>query len=170
MKNKVIILIIIIVVAIITRAIIRKTKLKGMGYDKIRSDKQGSGKFNAKRGNRKHEGVDFKFNTGASIFTPKKLEFVRIKYPYAGNTDIQGALYLDEKGNEVTYFYIKPVMFYKKGGIIEKGTILGTAQNISGYYKNREKNPLDGMQNHVHVQVLDIKTNKYIDPLTWMLT
>jgi hypothetical protein len=113
---------------------------------KIRvKDNWGEGHYMASRGRRKHKGTDYICNPGQEIISPIKGIVIREAKPYA-KSDYSGLL-IKGKQIEIKMFYFKP-RDGLKGMEIQKGEIIGIAQNIA------EKYP--GMIPHIHVEVVSI--------------
>ena len=116
-------------------------------------DPLGCGSFGAKRGTRKHSGVDIKATPGESIYSPISGTITRIAYPYADD--------LSYKGVEIVNADCKVKIFYMTatvavGSQVKAGQKIGVAQNISAKHGA-------AMTNHVHLEMYD-KAGKLIDP------
>lgn len=123
----------------------------------------GSGDFGAPRGNRKHNGRDYKVNPGDDVYSHVSGVVTKIGFPYAqtGKTKkdaLKAALRYVEVTDSITrlkhrFFYIDSAV--KIGDPISKGTLIGSCQNLLDIWPS--------MTNHVHYEVKDDGGN-YIDP------
>lgn len=121
---------------------------------KIRKcDQKGCGYFGAKRGEKKHRGVDI-------ITTPEELVYapisgsVRKLIVYPNQNEMIGVEISNEQ-YKVKLFYVNSN--FKTHDFIQKGEYLGKAQNIAKYWNAEGK-----MTNHVHIEVRE--KGKLIDP------
>lgn len=112
---------------------------------KIRIDKEGSGKFGAKRKHGKHQGIDILTTKGEKILAPFPMKLVRIAKPYATGT-MSGALYRTKEGMEMKIFYMKPFTDTRD---IQEGQIIGIAQSVSDHWKSPK------MKDHIHLEIRD---------------
>ena len=111
---------------------------------KIRKDIKGSGLFNAPRGNdRKHDGVDFIVVPGRKVLSPIDGQVLRQARPYS-NENYSG-VEIEGKRITVLLFYLRPLKGIV-GSQVEKGDIIGIAQDISKRY-GKEMIP------HIHLRV-----------------
>jgi len=111
---------------------------------KIRNDVKGSGLFNAPRGNdRKHDGIDLIVKPGHKVLSPIDGLVTRQARPYA-HENYSG---LEIEGDRITVvlFYLRPLKGIV-GSQIEKGDIIGIAQDISKRYGK-------GMIPHIHLRI-----------------
>jgi len=83
----------------------------------LREDVQGSGLFQAKRGDRKHNGVDIRVNKGQEIFTPIEGYVDRESIPYQNDQRWKG-LKIDGTGRHSAYS-LKIWYFEPTNGIID---------------------------------------------------
>jgi len=115
-----------------------KIKLRG-------DDPTGHGYYGAKRGNRKHRGLDLALSPGAKVNSMIHGIVTKIGYPYAGNLDFR---YVEVTGDvyRVRIMYIEPKAGLRKGDRIYEGDLLGKAQDIASYWNKK-------MVNHVHIEV-----------------
>lgn len=123
-------------------------------------DFHGSGQFGASRGHRTHKGVDYSVDEKDPILAPIYGRISRYPYPYAGDIHYKGIEIIgleEHSAYKVKLFYVNPSIAI--GTIVEPGTIIGYAQNISARY-----GPALSMNNHVHMEIY--KNGKIIDPNT----
>ncbi len=106
-------------------------------------DLKGCGSFGANRGDRKHEGIDIIVHKGQQIKSPISGTVTRKSYPYANDLKYEGLL-IENDTHSVFIWYMYP--WKVKGQQINKGDIIGVAQDISEKYGS-------GMQPHVHFQI-----------------
>jgi murein DD-endopeptidase MepM/ murein hydrolase activator NlpD len=110
----------------------------------IRSDLEGDGHFAAKRGSKRHKGVDYEFSPGDEVESPVDGIVTRLGYAYA-NEPYRLIEILSHKGYLLWRFlYVQPKV--RAGDKVESGQVIGTAQAISDKYG-------PNMKNHVHVEM-----------------
>jgi murein DD-endopeptidase MepM/ murein hydrolase activator NlpD len=107
-------------------------------------DAEGSGAFAAKRGSKKHKGVDYAFEPGEEVRSPisgivTRLGWAYISAPYR-LIEIQGP----SEAIMWRFLYVDPIV--EAGDDIAEGQTIGTAQKISDRYGEK-------MTDHVHVEV-----------------
>lgn len=123
-------------------------------------DSWGSGAYLAKRGDRKHNGVDLACYPGTLIMSLGEGIVSKIGYPYDPNDPLKGYLryvqVTDKNNYDLRYFYIEPIVIL--GDFIIKGQVLGVTQDL--------QKPYPGITGHVHFEVK--KDEKYIDPMNWV--
>lgn len=117
--------------------ILKKIELRG-------DDPTGHGYYGAKRGNRKHKGLDIATKPNDDVFAPINGEITKIGYPYSGNLDFK---YIEITNDiyRVRIIYCQPINL-KKGDRVFVGDKIGEAQNISEYWNPK-------MINHIHFEV-----------------
>lgn len=120
----------------------------------VRSDNAGDGHFNARRGRRRHRGVDFLCAPGQDIYMPITSGMVvRKRYPYAEDLRYEG-LHIEGVDGvhaiELCLFYVVAVVSFHIN--YKMGDVIAYAQDITKKYG-------PPMQPHIHLQV------ERIDPL-----
>ena len=109
-------------------------------------DAQGSGAYLAPRGNRKHNGIDFKCKAGDLIQSVCDCEVTKIGYPYNPSDEEKGHLryvqVTDSNGVDVRYFYIEPMV--RLGDRVTAMDVLGRSQDLTEIYK--------GITQHFHFE------------------
>ena len=112
------------------------------------SDPAGEGHYGASRGDRTHNGIDYKCVPGAAVLSPVYGEISKLGYPYA---DLQWRYIeiTDDSGLHYRLFYVKPIDFLGVGSHIDEDDIIGIAQDIS------ERYPDQGMTPHIHYEIKD---------------
>lgn len=110
----------------------------------IRKDSGGDGNYQSSRTNDKgvHQGVDLSVTVGQPIYAPFDGTIVRKAIPYANDNRFSGLLLAGNFRQEVKIFYINPL---KVGEIVNRGELIGTAQNISVKYTSN-------VTNHIHIE------------------
>lgn len=120
------------------------------------NDNAGNGDFGSSRVNgRKHLGEDILVIPESSILAITSGVVTRLGYAYTG----AHYRYVEITPSEfyaIRYFYVQPRVF--EGQIIKAGDIIGLAQDITARY------PDQGMRPHIHIEVIDRKTNQRVDP------
>lgn len=108
-------------------------------------DTHGCGTYGAKRGNRIHQGEDYKVAPGENVYSPITGKITRIAYPYASDMSYKG-VEIKSEDYTVKIFYMQ--LTVAVGTVVAAGSKIGVAQNIAAKYS-------PGMQNHIHVEVRD---------------
>lgn len=123
-------------------------------------DIHGQGHFQAPRGHRLHNGVDFAVYAGSAILAPCCAIVHKIGWPYSPEDPIKGNLRfvaLEVVGGYMLRFlYVKPIV--AAGSFIERGQVIGYSQTLQAAYPN--------ITEHVH---FDVKIGGvYIDPVKFL--
>ena len=125
----------------------------------IRNDSRGAGHFNAKRGNRRHKGLDIAVYPNSYLVSPENGILTRVNRAYSNENKAEYKI-LDLKvsaSTTVRFFYVLPLLDIPLS--VKKGDIIAKVQNIQKSYK-------PSMLNHVHV---GLKINGiYVDPYPWL--
>ena len=108
-------------------------------------DSYGSGAFGAKRGSRKHNGIDFKAPAGASLLSPVAGEVSKLGYPYADDLSYRYVEITTKCGRQHRLFYVEPTVLI--GEKIAVGESIGLVQDIAARYNEYL------MTNHVHYEI-----------------
>jgi hypothetical protein len=118
------------------------------------ADAQGSGEYGAPRGGgKKHNGVDFVCKPGQGIVSPITGHVVREAKPYTDGPF--SGLVIENDKIRIMMFYIQPDLNLIGKGEIEKGRLIGIAQNIA------EKYP--GITPHIHLRIERIDPTLLLD-------
>jgi murein DD-endopeptidase MepM/ murein hydrolase activator NlpD len=110
-------------------------------------DPTGNGWFGAKRGTRKHKGVDYVTFPGEEIFACMS-GVVRIGNVYPNDTTmklVEIENHFENHHYRVQQMYVLPNI--KDGDVVAKNQRIGFAQNISEYHESSE------MKCHCHISV-----------------
>jgi len=110
----------------------------------IRSDSEGDGHYGARRGLRRHNGIDYICKKGQNVVAPFDMIIERVSNPKA-NCYLSGIKWKSGKSTG-RLFYLQPDMSLI-GKSVKEGTIIGIAQDVSKWYK------LEKMLPHIHFQV-----------------
>lgn len=115
----------------------KKTILRG-------NDPTGHGYYGARRGKRKHKGLDLVSQPKDVVNSLIDGVVTKIGYPYAGNLTFR---YVEVTNDtyRIRVMYIKPVGL-KVGDRVFAGQHIGETQDIAGYWNPR-------MLNHIHIEV-----------------
>ena len=124
-------------------------------------DAQGSGEYQAPRGSRKHNGIDYVCKAGDLVQSVSDGKVTKIGYPYSPNDKKKGHLryvqVTDSSGVDVRYFYIEPMV--RVGDRIAATDVLGRSQDLTEIYK--------GITQHLHfeckVKGAIINPNEYLE-------
>jgi hypothetical protein len=119
-------------------------------------DPWGAGGFGAPRGrHRKHTGLDFISCVGDSVIAPIHGKVVHIGFPYPGSQGILGTVHL--RGSEEHSHYLIKLFYLScpmpEGAEIFQGDLLGRAQDVSNYWRNKRPEKSGVMKNHVHLEL-----------------
>ena len=110
----------------------------------IRSDEAGDGHFQAPRGNRLHNGVDYLCEPGTFVFSPVSGVVSKLGYPYSDDLQWRYVQITDDHGEKHRLFYAQPLV--KMDQFVTVGEVVGEAQNIA------ERYPGQGMLAHIHYE------------------
>jgi len=109
------------------------------------NDPTGHGYYGAKRGTRKHKGLDILTKPGEKLSVPFSGVITKIGQVYKETTKFKYV----EITNDVyrtRLMYSKPISSISINKRVFKGEIYGIAQDIAGYWGG-------GMKNHVHMEL-----------------
>lgn len=120
------------------------------------SDKHGSGAWQASRGSRRHNGIDYAVWPGSVVLSATIGMVTKIGWPYSPEDPDKGHLRYVEVttplGDQVRYFYIEPCVGL--GDHVSVDQPLGVAQDLTKVY--------NGITPHIHIGVK--RDGKYINP------
>lgn len=128
---------------------------------KIRGyDKWGSGHYGAPRGRRKHRGCDYVDHVNEAVSAFEAGEVTKIGFPYNQRSAKKRNFRLVELRISPAivhrYFYVESLV--QVGDMVEKGQILGWAQDLDAVYP--------GITQHVHFEVK--KNGRHINPVEYL--
>lgn len=128
---------------------------------KIRDyDKWGAGHYGAPRGKRKHRGVDYVNHVNEAVECFEGGEVTKIGFPYSQKSAKKRHFRLVEimvsHAISHRYFYVEALV--QVGNIVEKGQIIGWAQDLDVVYP--------GITQHVHFEVK--KNGRHINPTEYL--
>lgn len=112
----------------------------------VRNDAEGSGLFGARRGKRRHNGIDFICIPGQVIIMPVAGTIVRESLPYKDDLKWRG-VYIVGKRIELQMWYFTPHA-HLIGQRCDAGDDIGVAQDIGDKY--------EGMLAHIHMRIVKI--------------
>ena len=112
------------------------------------TDDWGSGEFGASRGDHKHRGIDSACYPGTKIGSVADGEVTKIGYCYNDDLLYRYVQVTDWHSKQHRILYIYPSV--TKGQMVNKGDIIGTAQDIAKRYTRPDKI----MKNHIHYEIL----------------
>lgn len=124
----------------------RRMETRFLNNQVIRVDAAGNGHFGAKRGSRKHQGVDLLVQKGDNVLAPEDGLLKRAAYPYVGDMTYSGFEFIGDSGKKYKVFYLEP-KWDLIGERVNDGDIIGTAQAIS------ERYPQSSMKDHIHIEI-----------------
>lgn len=132
-------------------------------------DAYGAGQFNAPRGNRRHDGVDYVAVPNQRILAPMSGKVARVSRPYASGIDadvLSGIEIHASDGSTCQVWYITPDANIV-GTLVRAGEPIGVARTLQNRYPRRPA-PLQNagnMTDHVHVRIHD-RNNRPVNPAT----
>lgn len=127
-------------------------------------DRWGCGAYYAKRGTRRHNGVDICAPPGEQIKAFNCGKVTKIGYPYPPNDFKKGHLryveVTDYSGLKARYFYVQPTVTLNQH--ILENTTIGICDNLEPAYS--------GITNHYHFEVLVIVEGKkvFVNPMDYI--
>jgi len=116
-------------------------------------DPTGHGHFGAKRGKKKHKGLDIVTAPGEPVLSMIDGKITKIGYCYSQTRKFR-YIEVTNKEYRIRLLYALPRSF-KVGDEVCAGDYFGTAQDIAVYWGN-------GMLNHLHVEIY--KNGLLVDP------
>lgn len=121
------------------------------------SDRWGSGKFGASRGNRLHMGHDLQAIPGQLVVSPIQGVVLRHKRPYGDGGAYDDGVLISGSGPDegllATLFYLKPHEAII-GQYVERGQSVGEAVSLQAKYT--------GILDHIHFGLM--RGDEWIDP------
>lgn len=119
------------------KTILKDIELRG-------NDPTGHGYYGAKRGTRKHKGLDLVAEPLTDVFAPIDGVITKLGYPYSGNLNFR---YIEITNDvyRVRIMYCQPKNITLNRRIF-KGDKIGEVQDIAGYWNPK-------MKNHIHFEV-----------------
>ena len=121
----------------------------------VRSDSAGDGHFQAPRGNRLHNGIDYLVEPGTLVYSPVSGVVTKLGYPYGDDLQWRYVEITSDDFERFRLFYTEPAVVVDQFVMI--GEVVGEAQNIA------ERYPGQGMLAHIHLEVIDADGN-FRDP------
>ena len=119
---------------------VKKIELRG-------DDPTGHGYYGARRGTRKHKGVDILTKPGESILAPFSGEVTKYGYVYKNPKQGKAKMrYVEITGPVYRTWLMYTDMSARVGDRIFEGDVVGKAQDVSGYWGG-------SMKNHLHMQL-----------------
>ncbi len=109
------------------------------------NDPTGHGYYGAKRGSRKHKGLDLVAKPGTKVMCPIDGVITKIGQVYENTSRFK---YIEITNDVYRHrlLYIKPYTWVKKGIRVFECDVIGEVQNISFYHNSR-------MKNHLHWEI-----------------
>lgn len=119
------------------KSILNNIELRG-------DDPTGYGHYGAKRGNRKHKGLDLVGKPLTDVFSPIDGMITKLGYPYHGNLNFR---YVEITNDiyRVRIMYCQPKSILVGRRVFE-GDKIGEVQDVAGYWNPK-------MKNHIHFEV-----------------
>ena len=110
-------------------------------------DAWGDGSYLARRGSRKHKGIDYACKVDAQIASPVWGKVTKIGIPYR-DSHLDYVQVTDRLGNHHRIMYIEPRV--RLGEEVSQGELIGLAQGVSAKYTTPDRY----MKNHVHYEII----------------
>lgn len=119
------------------KVILNKIELRG-------NDPTGHGYYGAKRGNKKHKGLDLVAEPLTEVYSPIDGVITKLGFVYKGNTNFR---YVEITSDvyRVRIMYCQPKAI-AVGRRIFEGDKIGEVQDIAGHWNSK-------MKNHIHLEV-----------------
>lgn len=121
------------------------------------SDKWGSGRFGAPRGNRRHNGVDPCISPGDPVCSLTYGTVTKIGWPYSAAKYPERShlryVQVTLDGNDFRYMYCKPLV--AQGDKVAPGDALGVALSLQPFFP--------GITDHYHFEIIG-PDSEYVDP------
>lgn len=125
------------------------------------ADDYGSGEYGARRGDRKHNGIDFACAPGSICLALRPGTVTKHGWVYADDPAWRYIEIQDQYGNRCRYFYVQPGA--EIGKQVDRGSMIGIVQDIRKRYPRTDDKPR-GIEAHVHVEVMDEARSRYLNP------
>jgi len=120
--------------------------------EKRGQDSWGSGAFGASRGDRKHNGVDYKVPAGSAVLSPVEGLVTKLGYPYGNDLSFRYVQITTPEGYDHRIFYVNPLV--QDGDKVKKDQIIGLAQDLTTRYV--------GIVQHLHYEIRH--KGEYLNP------
>jgi murein DD-endopeptidase MepM/ murein hydrolase activator NlpD len=117
----------------------------------VRSDEWGNGQFGARRGTKKHDGVDLVVTPGQPIYSMISGIVEKYEQCYLYESRWRGVQIANTQ-LRVELWYMDPRNTVAVDEFVNAGQMIGVAQDISERYPRSKKVPFD-MIPHLHVRV-----------------
>jgi hypothetical protein len=117
----------------------------------VRDDEWGNGQFGARRGTKKHDGVDLIVTPGQPIFSMISGAVEKYEQCYLHDSRWRGVQIANTQ-LRVELWYMDPRNTVAVDEFVNAGQMIGVAQDISVKYPPTKKIPHD-MTPHIHVRV-----------------
>lgn len=120
------------------------------------TDPHGSGAWQAPRGGRKHNGIDYAAASGSTVLSLTFGRVTKLGYPYSDDLSYRYVEVTDAHGKRVRYFYVEPAV--EEGQEVNLNDPIGHVQSLRGRYP--------GITEHVHLEIID-EHGEYLNPEDW---
>lgn len=123
-------------------------------------DDYGSGEYQASRGAKTHNGVDYLADVGQPIEAPVDGWVTKLGYPYEDALEFRFVEILSSEGERHRVMYVEPAV--RVGDAVRTSTVIGHAQDIAAHWSQPPKQ----MKNHIHHEVFERngRARKYRHP------
>jgi peptidoglycan LD-endopeptidase LytH len=111
-----------------------------------KSDRWGAGHWHARRGERKHEGIDYDCSPGSVVLSSVDGIITKLGWPYS-QRNRQHLRYIQvttDEGHHHRYFYVKPIV--QQHGRVKVGDAIGIVQTLQDIWP--------GITDHVHYEII----------------
>lgn len=121
------------------------------------TDRHGSGAWQARRGKRRHRGIDYAAPPGAQCLAVEAGTVTKLGYAYRDDLSYRYVEVTDALGYRARYFFVHPIV--RVGAHVMPDDPLGTVQSLDRRYP--------GITEHVHFEVWN-PDGERIHPETYM--
>lgn len=122
-------------------------------------DPWGDGAYQARRGTRKHNGIDYCCPPKSMVLAQKGGTITKLGYAYKDDVSFRYVEIKDHLDEYARYFYVEPSL--QVNDRVMMGGIIGHSQKLGDRYK--------GITEHVHFECFELVDGKreYFDPETY---
>lgn len=121
-----------------------------------------------------HYGIDIPSNEGTPLYAIYDGIVIFASWGAGGGYTITLKLSMDFNDNfKVSYCHVSPVMYVKKGDVVNKGSLIGTVgpKNVYGIknnpYKDSNGNPTNGATTGCHLHFAIKLNEEFVNPLNY---
>ena len=116
-------------------------------------DPHGSGHWGAKRGSRKHKGIDYAAPVGGVLLSPVAGTVTKFGHPYADDLSYEYVEITDAGNTKHRFFYVEPLV--QLNATVDVLEEIGLVQDLTTRYEK--------ITNHVHYEIK--RGNTHVKPI-----